>query len=721
MRRPVLHALLLTVLSPLTLSLPAHADTGAVTDGAADSGAVNATPDTTVDDQPVAEVVINANRRPVGYNPTIANSATRIDVPLRDVPQTVNVVPLEVLHDQAANSIQDALRNVPGLAMGAGDGQRDQVFIRGFSAIGDQYVDGIRDDALYYRDLSNVQSVEVVKGPASVLYGRGSSGGLINRITKKPGDDLAEATLRVGSWGDVRGEIDLAHALPDEHVAFRLTGAVESADSYRQQGNLDRKALAPSFSVDIGEKTRFLAQADYLEDRRINDFGIPSYHGLPINVPVDTYYGAADAKDADYVQSRVASTTETLTHEVNDSLKLRDAFRYYRYNLDRNSTQVGSVNEAAQTATLTHAHLGRAEHGWSNQTEADQKFDFAGIKNELLLGVELSHQTKDAITISRGTVGTVSLFNPVLPVVAPGNAGTITANNRGLFDNTGVYAQDMITLTQQVKALVGIRFDRFEQRTLQHITGQANISRVDRNYSPRAGLVWQPDDNQSYYVSWSRSFQPSGESFALAANNADIAPESTHNIEVGAKLDFFDGRLSTTASLFRLERSGIKATDATTLTMIAVGTQRTDGLELTSTLDLSDGWKAIAGYSYLDSEVTKSVAVDSGRRVQGRRGTLAPRHMGNLWLTKALGDHFGVGAGMNYVGDRYANPGNTVILPAYATGAAMAWYEQGRIRLQLNVDNLTDEKYIVSGHGTSANYNMPGAPRSVMGTIRVSY
>ncbi|MDE1147140.1 MAG: TonB-dependent siderophore receptor [Azospirillaceae bacterium] len=713
MTSPLWRALLLSALSSAMLALPAHAATAA--DAAADESAQ-------ADGKPPTEVVVNANRQAaIGYNPTNATSATRLDVPLRDVPQTVNVVPLAVLHDQGANSIQDALRNVPGVAMGAGDGQRDQVFIRGFTAIEDQYVDGLRDDALYFRDLSNVQSVELVKGPAAVLYGRGSSGGLINRVTKKPGIDLAEATLRYGSWGDVRGEVDLAHAMPEDHVAFRLTGAVEDADSYRSQGMLERKALAPSVAVDLSEKTKLLVQADWLDDKRVNDFGVPSYHGLPVNVSPSTYYGAANAAAADYVRSRVASTTETLTHEVSDTLKLREAFRYYRYSLDRNSTQVGTVNEAAQTATLTHAHVGRMEHGWTNQTEADQKFDVAGIQNELLVGVELSHQTKDAITISRGTVGTVSLFNPVLPTVTPGNAGTITANNRGLFDDAGVYAQDMLTLTDQVKALVGIRFDRFEQRTLQNLAGQANLSRVDRNYSPRAGLVWQPTGTQSYYVSWSRSFQPSGESFALAANNADIAPESTHNIEVGAKLDWFDGRLSTTASLFRLERSGIKATDPTTLTMIAVGTQRTDGLELTASLDLTEGWKAIAGYSYMDSVVTDSVAVDSGRPVEGRRGTLAPRHMGNLWLTKAIGDHFGVGAGMNYVGNRFANPGNTVILPSYATGDAMAWYEEGHVRLQVNVYNLTDERYIVSGHGTSINFNQPGAPRSVMGTVRVSF
>ncbi|TWB42412.1 TonB-dependent receptor [Nitrospirillum pindoramense] len=714
--RLLLSACLFTALLPL--ALPAMAAGPDEADAAAEGGKSGGI---------LPEVVVSADRQAaMGYNPKDAVSATRMDMALRDVPQTVNVVPLAVMRDQGALSLQDVMRNIPGIGLSTGDGQRDQVSIRGFSAIADQYVDGLRDDALYFRDLSNLQSVEVVKGPASVLYGRGSSGGLINRITKKPGIDLAEASFRYGGWDDRRGEVDLAHVLPDTGVALRLTGAIEAADSYRQQQFLDRKALAPSAEFNLDEKTKLLVQADYLEDKRVTDFGIPAYHGLPVDVPPGTYYGAANARDADYSQSRVRSTTETLTHEVNDSLSLRNAFRYYRYNLDRRNTLVGSVNEAARTAALTRSIVGRYEHGWFNQSEAVQKFSLAGIDNQLLLGLEVGHQTKDAITYSQGTVATVALFNPVLPTLNPGTFGTVTANNRGLFDTTGVYAQDMVTLLPELKALVGMRFDRFEQRTLQHLANLANLSRTDRNWSPRAGLVWQPTDDkaevaQSYYVSWSRSFQPSGEAFSVAANNADIAPESTRNVEVGAKLDFWQGRLSTTASLFRLERSGIKTTDPVTQKLLPIGVQRTDGVELTGALDLSDGWKAIAGYAYLDARVTESVAKDAGVPVQGKRATITPRHSTNLWVTKAFGNRFGLGGGMNYVGDRYANPGNTVTLPSYVTVDAMAWYRQGPVTLQVNIYNIADERYIVSAHGSNANLNLPGSPRSVMGSVKISY
>ncbi|MDF3887041.1 TonB-dependent receptor, partial [Cupriavidus basilensis] len=651
-----------------------------------------------------------------GYNPTSTGSATKFNAPLRDIPQTVNVVTAEVMRDQHATSIQDALKNVPGVSFSTGDGQRDQVSIRGFSAIADQFVDGIRDDALYFRDLSNVDRIEVVKGPAAVLYGRGSSGGLINRVTKKPGLDVTDLALSYGSWQSRRAEADVGRVVNDA-AAWRITGAVEKGNSYRDQQFIDRFAVAPSLDLRLAPETTLLLQADYLQDRRVTDFGIPAYQGRPVNVPASTYYGAANARDVDYSQSRVYSGTATLNHRFNEQWSLRNATRYYHYTLDRNNTLPGVVNEARQTVTLTRSNVARAERGWFNQTDLTQKATLFGMKHELLYGVEIGQQNKDLVSYSAGTVATVSLFNPVLPTL-PLNGGALTANSLGTFKTLGVYAQDMVSLTEHWKALVGLRHDRFQQETVDHRPGQPGLSRTDNAWSPRAGLVWQPTRTQSYYVSWSRSFQPSGEAFALAANNADIAPESTRNTEVGAKYDWLDGRASTTVSVFRLERNGIKATNPLTLQLVPIGEQRTDGVELTTSADLSQGWRVLAGYAYLDARVTRSVAVDAGQQVQGKRATLTPMHSGNVWLTKSLGNGFGVGGGLNLVGARFANPGNTVTLPGYVTADMMAWYRRGAFEAQLNLNNVFNQGYIVSAHGTSPNLNMPGAPRSVMATLR---
>ena len=656
-----------------------------------------------------------------GYNPPNAISATKTDTPLRDTPQTVNVVTAEVMQDQHANSMQDALKNVPGVSFSTGDGQRDQVSIRGFTAIADQFVDGIRDDALYFRDLSNVDRVEVIKGPAAVLYGRGSSGGLINRVTKKPGIDVTDFALSYGMWADRRVEGDVGRVFADGAAAFRITAAHEEANSYRSQQFLNRTAVAPSLELRLAPQTTVLLQADYLEDRRVTDFGIPAYKGRPVAVDPSTYYGAANARDVDYSQSRVYSGTATINHRFNDNWSIRNATRYYHYSLDRNNTLTSAVNEPALTFTMNHGNVYREEHGWFNQTDLMQKAEFFGMKHELLYGVEIGQQNKDLVNFSapvRNAAGQIinfDLFNPVLPTLPLRTSTTPAANNLGIFKTLGLYTQDMIQFSEQWKALVGIRYDRFEQETIQRMTGLSNLSRTDNTWSPRAGLVWQPSKQQSYYVSWSRSFQPSGEAFSLAANNADLAPETTRNTEVGAKYDFLDGKASTTVSLFRIERTNIKVTNpAAPTTLIPVGEQRTDGLELSGAAELGGGWRMLAGYAYLDAVVTKSTLAT----LQGKQATLTPRHSGNLWLTKSLGHGFGVGGGLNLVGARQADPANTVTLPGYVTADMVAWYRRGGFEAQLNVYNLFNQGYIVSGHGSSPNLNMPGAPRSVMATLR---
>ncbi|HEX5343518.1 MAG TPA: TonB-dependent siderophore receptor [Duganella sp.] len=674
--------------------------------------------------------VVGARDDGSNYVTRSSGGATKTDMDLKDVPQTVNVIPAAVIKDLHATSLQDVLKTVPGVGLSTGDGQRDQVFIRGFTAIGDQFVDGFRDDALYFRDLSNIERLEVVKGPAAVLYGRGSSGGLVNRVTKKPGADVSDIALSLSDHAGRRGEIDFGRA--GDTVAWRLTGAREKADSFRSQQFLDRTALAPSLALRLAADTRLLLQADYLEDRRVTDFGIPSYNGRPVNVDPGTYFGAANARQADYSQSRVASGTATLTHKFDASLSLRNGLRYYDYSLDRNNTNIsGNINEVAATMALGHSRLVRKEHGWSNQTELTQKLATGAIQHELLYGVEFGQQSKDVFNNAAVVVTTaMSILNPVLPLVDPSKLGPRT-DTFGTYKTSAAYVQDALAFNDEWKALAGIRYDSFEQdsRIVSPAGVVTNLGRTDNNWSPRAGLVWQPDQQQSYYASWSRSFQPSGENFALAANNADLAPEITRNAEVGGKYELWGGRANATVSLYRLERANIKVTDPLTNRIVPIGKQRSDGLELTFSADLGDAWKVLAGYAYTDASVIESVAVDTtinqpGKTVAaqipvlGKRATLTARNSGNLWLTKELGGGFKVGGGINAVGSRFANPGNTVTLPGYMTADALLAYQQAKYEVQLNLNNIGDQRYIVSGHGSNPNLSLPGAPRSIALTLR---
>ncbi len=660
------------------------------------------------------EIVVTGLTDLDGYVPADTGAA-KVPAPVRDVPQSIAVVTAEVLRDQRALSVQDALKNVPGVGFSSGDGQRDQVTIRGFSAIADQFVDGFRDDGLYFRDLSNVERIEVIKGPAAVLYGRGSSGGLINRVTRKPEGNVASVTLSAGSYDNYRGEFDLGY-LGSNGVGVRVTGAHQESDSFRDQGVLRRTAIAPSFVVGRGGDTSLLVQADHLVDRRVNDFGIPAVNGRPVNVAPSTYYGAANARDADAVRTEVTSQAVTFLHKFSPALSFRNGFRHYDYTLLRRNTLPGAVNARAGTVTLNHGGIDRAEDGWSNQSELTQLLTLGGMRHTLLYGVEIARQVKDAQTIATRAVTTTSLLRPVNPVVDNSRFTTLSASQRNRLDTVGFYVQDMADLGRGFKALLGLRYDEYRQRTAQLLAGQVPLARTDRAWSPRAGLVFQPDAAQSYYASWSRSFQPSAEQFGLAANNADIAPEQTVNREIGAKYTLFDRRLGIQAAGFILKRTGIKGTDPVTQAILPIGTQRTRGIELSAQLDLATGTKAIAGYALMDATIVASATPT----LIGKGATLTPRHQANLFVTQRIATRFGIGVGGNYVGDRWADPANTTILPNYVTADALLWADVGPVRWQVNGYNLFDRRYIVSGHGSSPLLNMPGAPRNVMVTARVA-
>jgi len=385
------------------------------------------------------------------------------------------------------------------------------------------------------------------------------------------------------------------------------------------------------------------------------------------------------------------------------------------------------VNENALTASLNRTNLRRDENGWFNQTELSQKAWLGGMAHQFLYGVEFGKQDKDQVNRSQNGIATVGLFQPVLPVLPFRITAAPSADNRGIMTTGSAYIQDLVALSADWKALVGVRHDRFEQETRERRAGQANLARTDRAWSPRAGLVYQPTADQSYYAAFSKSFQPSAENFALAANNADIAPEQTTNRELGGKFDFLNGALSATASLFRLERTNIKAADPVSNRLLPIGVQRTDGLELTLAGKLARNWQVWGGYAFLDARITASPALDNSDNVikrvpiQGKRATLTPRHSANLWVTRSFGSQWRAGAGVNAVAQRFANPGNTVALPGYATLDAMVGYQVAGLELQLNVTNLVDRRYIVSGHGSSPNLNLPGAPRSAMLTARYGF
>ncbi len=653
------------------------------------------------------------------YMPSDSRSALKIDAPLRDIPQTVNVIPQSVIKDQGAQSMEDVLKNVPGIGLSNGDGQRDQVTIRGFSAIGDMYVDGVRDDALYFRDLSNVERVEVVKGPAAVLYGRGSSGGLINSISKKPNfTPKQEVGVNVDSEGKKRTQFDAGWA-DQQHgdKAFRVTGALENSDTFRDDGYIDRKAIAPSAWFKLSDDLELNLGAAYLYDKRLIDFGIPARDGRPVDVDRDKRFGAADPDD-DYTRSEVFSFTAGVDYRINDDFSLSNTSRYYHYDLDRNNTLADSSPTRFVTAAngellvkLNRGNVQRKEDGWFNQTELKQRAVLAGMNHNLLYGVELGRQVKDQSVFSQSNVARVPVYRDGL-VDVPFQANRQTTKGTTTQDTAGFYVQDLIELAPQWKALLGVRYDVFDQQYSDDLTGN-ELSRTDSTWSPRVGLVYQPDQIQSYYVSVSRSYQPSSEVFALSTSNQGLEPEQTTNFEIGGKWDLLDNRLALTAALFRLERTNMKTTDPANPTKLVLsGEQRTDGLELTASGKLSDKWQVYAGYAYLDAEIIKSNSRTNGVANEGQTPTLTPRHSANLWLVRSLTNTWRVGMGANYVDDRYTALDNQVVMPAYTTVDAALLYNLPKWDMALRLRNVFDKDYYASAHG-SVDLITPGAPRTL--------
>jgi catecholate siderophore receptor len=672
------------------------------------------------------EVVIRDRKLDAGsYEVTETNTATKINVPLRDIPQTVNIVPAVVLHDQNALSLQDALQNVPGLSFSVGDGQRDQVTIRGFSAISDQFVDGVRDDALYFRDLSNIERVEVLKGPASVLYGRGSAGGLVNRVTKKPLESaLLEAGITLGSHGQRRGEFDVGAATSDKDAPFRLTGAVEDSTGFRDRYFLRRQALAPSATFKLSPATTLTLQADYLHDKRLADQGVPSYHGRPVDVPVETYFGAANATARAFVQSDVKSATATLDHAFTPDLKLHTVLRAYDYALDRNYTSIGAIKDGANpTVTIGQSHRLRDEDGRYLQNELSQTVDWGATSHKLLYGVEIGRQNKSEVLRSRNNVATYNLFQPVLvdlPVLP--DSITPSADNRNRVDIAGLYLQDLVALTPEWKVLAGVRYDHLKQDRDDRTAKNVDLQRTDDTWSPRLGAVYQPTSRVAVYASWNRSFQPIADSFTFRANSDTLKPTQTVNKEAGVKLDL-TARSSLTAALFDMTQSNIQVADpANTNFSLPVGRQRTRGLELSFMGEIAPGWDAIAGYANMRAKIEDSTELTSaGKPFEGNTAALTPRHTFNAWIKRRLSGHFWVAAGGRAEASRYASPDDLTTLPGYGVLQLGAGYDSGKVDVTVTVRNLLNRTYFVSAHSGANDYNMPGEPRTVLVSARYRF
>lgn len=657
-------------------------------------------------DTELASITVKADAPAADSVHSSAASATKLDVPLRDVPQSVQVVPAELIREQGALEMKDVLRNVSGVSQAQGEGRRDQFYIRGFDATRDTLVDGMRDDNLYFRDLGNIERVEVVKGPAAVLYGRGSAGGVINRITKKPvAKDLREAKVTVGSYDLRRIDVDLGGAIAPQ-AAFRLTGAYETSDSYRDVVHSEREMIAPSVSWAAGKDTLMLLQTEFLRQRRTPDRGIPSLDGAPAYVPVSNFYG----ERYDYANTDARNVRFAVEHMANDKLTLRNNFQYSSLSLDAINTRTLGLTSGNTQVRRQITHFPQNQTNYLNQTEAIYKLGSGDVQHILLAGVELGHQTADRI-VRAATASTVNLEAPQQTLSKPDIAAlpvTINADFTG--DTAAVYVQDQLSFGQQWKALVGLRFDRFKQKQEDKRTGTTQ-ERIDSVWSPRVGVVYQPNREHSLYGNLSRSFQPAGNDlFYNDSNLVQVKPLESLQKEVGLKSEWLGGRLVSTVALYEITQRNVAAKDPSDpagIRQIQIGEQQSRGGEVDVSGTVLPGWKVSANYSFNNAKIAQS----------NNRPANIPKHSAGVWNSFDIGRGWIVGAGAFYVGERYALEDNGVKLPAYTRLDAMVGYKTQRWEAGLNLNNLTDRKYYESANNN--NQIQPGAPRSGMLYVRM--
>jgi iron complex outermembrane receptor protein len=664
--------------------------------------------------------VVVTGEQDEGYNPRSTSVGTRTDTPLRDIPQAINIVPQQVIQDTQARSITETLENVPGvIAQGAGStGTRDYFTIRGFEAYG-SLVNGLPDpqitsDGIFF----NVERLEVLKGPASVLYGDTGLtgvGGTINYVTRQPlSEPFYEVSASAGSYNFYQGSFDLSGPLNAERtVLYRLIAGVRFNESITDFNEALTLAVAPSLSFQLGENTSLLIEGDV---NRVSRNGqqpgpqpvlgtvLPNPNGeiprsfnpigpVPNNV---TYSGRVGYR---------------LEHQFNQNLRLRNAFRYVFANDDDRNIDFFPSNLEADNRTLNRT--GAAGEQYYNYYLLDTnllgRFSTGTIEHQLLAGFSLSRNTVDVSFEFGIPAAPVDIFDPVYDQTL--DTGDRTFSRFTTRDTLGIYLQNQISLLQNLKILLGGRFDTFGERATDRIT-DTDTSQSDAAFSPRFGIVYQPIPPISLYASYLRSFTPA---IGVAADGENFQPERGTQYEIGVKANISD-QLSATLAFYDLTRSNVTTPDPDNPNFsVQTGRQRSRGIEFDIGGEILPGWNITAGYAYTDARVIEDNSIPEGNRLFN-----APEHAVNLWTTYRIQtgslEGLGFGLGLYYLGDRPLDNANTVDLPGFLRTDAAIFYERDQFRAALNIRNLFDVENYVSRYGSS-DFVQIGTPFTVQGTL----
>jgi catecholate siderophore receptor len=646
---------------------------------------------------------------PGGYLVPEITSATRTPTPLRDVPQAVTVVTSELITDQLMSSVGDVVRYMPGISAHQGENNRDQVIIRGNSSSADFFVNGVRDDVQYYRDLYNLDRVEALKGPNALVFGRGGGGGVINRVTKEAGfQPFRQFTLQGGAFDNRRFTLDVDQPVTGS-VALRLNGMYESSGSFRDGVDLERGAVNPTVTFSPGKGTKVTVGYEYLRDARVADRGITSLDGRPVDVDRSTFYGNPDDS---HVDAEVNLGTVALEHRFGRAT-VRTRTVIGGYDRSYQNYVPGAVSADRSQVALTAYNNATTRTNFFQQADLVYAASTGSLNHTLLAGAEVGRQSTDNF---RNTGYFNNATTSILvPFVAPTISTPVTfrqsatdADNHLITNLAAIFAQDQVAVSRHVQVIGGLRFDRFDLDYQNNRNGDT-LGRTDHLVSPRAGVVFKPVAPVSLYGSYSVSYLPSsGDQFSsLTTITQQVKPERFDNYEVGAKWDL--RRLALTTAAYRLDRTNTRSTDPNDPTRIVqTGSQRTDGFEAGVNGEVLPGWSIAGGYAYQNAEVTSATV--SAR--EGAQVGQVPHHTFSLWNNYRIHPRVSAAVGVIHRSVMFAAIDNTVLLPGYtrADAAAFITLHKG-LRLQANVENLFDTHYFVNA---DSNTNIsPGFARTI--------
>lgn len=663
---------------------------------------------------------------------------------LRDMPQSITVVTEKLVDDRNLDTLKDVLHNTAGVTFMAAEGGEEDIRLRGFSlaTTGDIFVDGMRDPAFYDRDTFANDRIELLRGSASMLFGRGSTGGAVNQVTKQPrAMDEHEITTTLGSYNyrRVTGDFNIHTG---EDAGLRINAMATAADNNGAGSSIDKKGIALGYRWGIGTTDEFSVNLYSLQNNNGMNYGLPWIRSAPgadastttlLPINPNSYYGMA----SDYNKGTAEYLTLSHTHRFQDGGEVKTQVRRGVYTRDQRAGAVriqGNTNAAPTTVNLSNFSDATVLTRGNNpkvqdlnsvyaQSDYSRKFAALGFRHEVTLGVDASQEAKQVYRVSAVTKPTTTVGTPDDGASINEATRTVSVSSTFQSDNLGLYAQDLVQVAEHWKVLGGLRFDHM-RGTFDNLSATGAITssynQTISDWSQRVGVLYQPNDLSSYHVSWGTSFNTSADTYSYSALSANTAPEQSRNVEIGARLDSADKRYTTRLAIFQSTKFNERNTDpdSAATALLLSGQRHTTGLEVDLTGRLNPQWEIYGSYMWMPDAMIDVAAPTAGAgESAGERPWLTPIHSGTVWTTYQVTSQLRLGGGMNFRSEQTPNRNPGWYAPAYATLDLMGEYAfSERYVLKVNLNNALDKLYadaLYTGH------YIPGAGRNLQATLSI--